>query len=139
MTCSFGFLTAPNAGDLSRIIALYRAARWWGDGPDDPMLVERIIAGSHCVVVARAAAGIIGMGRAISDRASDAWIQDVTVDAAWRHRGIGTEIVRRIVARLENDGLGWIGLVAENHTHPLYRPLGFIPMADAVPMLRSVS
>jgi ribosomal protein S18 acetylase RimI-like enzyme len=135
---TFGFLTDPSPDDLQRIIDLYRAAGWWGDGPDDPALVSRIIRGSHCFVVARAGEAIVGMGRALSDRASDAWIQDVTVETALRHRGIGTEIVRRIVARLESDGLGWIGLVAENRSHPLYEPLGFTPMTDAMPMIRIV-
>ena len=133
---TFGFLVDPGAEDLRRIITLYRDAGWWGDGPDDPDLVRRIVAGSHCVVVARSEESIVGMGRAISDGASDAWVQDVTVAGAFRHQGIGSRIVRRIVDRLQGDGLSWIGLVAENHTHPLYRALGFEPMADALPMRR---
>jgi spermidine synthase len=135
---AYDTLTDPNAEDSKRIIILYRAAGWWGNGPDDLDLVARIVKGSHCFVVARCGGRIVGMGRAISDRASDAWIQDVTVDTALRHRGIGSEIVRRIVARLESDGLGWIGLVAEGHSHPLYEPLGFVPMTNAVPMRRIV-
>ncbi len=133
---AFSFLDNPRADDLERLITLYREAEWWGPGPDDPDLVRRIVAGSHCVVVARSGATIVGMGRAISDRASDAWIQDVTVAADFRRRGIASEIVRRLVARLESDGLVWIGLVAERHTAPLYRPLGFHAMADALPMRR---
>ena len=133
---TFGFLVDPDAEDLRRIITLYRAAGWWGDGPDDPDLVRRIVAGSHCVVVARCEEKIVGMGRAISDGASDAWVQDVTVDGPFRHQKIGSRIVGRIVDRLQGDGLSWIGLVAENHTHDLYRALGFEPMADAVPMRR---
>jgi hypothetical protein len=42
------------------------------------------------------------------------------------------------VARLEADGIDWIGLIAERKTHPFYRPLGFSPMADAVPMLKDI-
>ena len=121
---------------MRQIITLYRAAEWWGTGPDDPELVRRIVAGSHCFVVARRGPVIVAMGRAISDRASDAWIQDVTVSPDFRHRGIGSGIVRRIVARLESDGLVWIGLVAERNTSPLYRPLGFEGMVDALPMRR---
>ena len=133
---SLSFLENPDAADQRQIIALYRRADWWGAGPDDPGLVRRIVDGSHCFVVARFGPTIVGMGRAISDRASDAWIQDVTVDPDFRHRGIGSRIVRRIVARLEKDGLMWIGLVAERNTAPLYRPLGFEAMADALPMRR---
>ena len=132
----FDFLQNPDSDDLVRMIRLYREARWWGDGPDDPAAVGRLVAGSHCVVVARREGRIVGMGRAISDRASDAWIQDVTVSAPLRHRGIGSEIVRRLVDRLDADGLGWIGLVAENGSHPMYTPLGFVPMKNARPMVR---
>lgn len=132
----FDFLETPDDKDLGQMIRLYRGAGWWGDGADDPAPVRRLVAGSHCVVVARWEGRMVGMGRAISDRASDAWIQDVTVDAAMRHQGIGSEIVRRLVARLEIDGISWIGLVAENGSHPMYEPLGFVAMENARPMLR---
>jgi ribosomal protein S18 acetylase RimI-like enzyme len=131
---TFQFLSDPDAADLRRIITLYREAEWWGSGPDDPDLVRRIVIGSHCFVLARRGTAIVGMGRAISDGASDAWIQDVTVSPDFRRRGIASEIVRRIVERLESDGLMWIGLVAERNTAPLYGPLGFESMADALPM-----
>jgi spermidine synthase len=132
----FDFLQTPDDGDLHQLIRLYREAGWWGNDPDDPGLVKRLVAGSHCVAVARCEGRIVGMGRAISDRASDAWIQDVTVAPAMRHRGIGSGIVRCIVARLEADGIGWIGLVAENGSHPMYEPLGFTAMKNAQPMVR---
>ena len=132
----FDFLDIPGDDDIGQMIRLYREAGWWGEGPDDPALVKRLVAGSHCVAVARREGRIVGMGRAISDRASDAWIQDVTVDATLRHRGIGSEIVRRLVARLDADGMSWIGLVAENGSHPMYEPLGFVAMKNARPMLR---
>ncbi|HDI59214.1 MAG TPA: N-acetyltransferase [Desulfobacteraceae bacterium] len=135
MIC-FGFLDNPGDEDIDQMIRLYRAAGWWGRGTDDAALVKRIVAGSHCVAVARCEGRIVAMGRAISDRASDAWIQDVTVDPALRHRGIGSGIVRRLVARLEADGMSWIGLVAENGSSPMYEPLGFVAMKKAQPMVR---
>jgi hypothetical protein len=46
-------------------------------------------------------------------------------------------MVSELVTRLEADGIGWIGLIAERKTHPFYRPLGFSPMADSVPMLKT--
>ena len=84
---TFHFLSDPDAADLRQIIALYRDAEWWGSGPDDPELVRRIVRGSHCFVVARSGTSIVGMGRAISDGASDAWIQDVTMNLDFRRRG----------------------------------------------------
>lgn len=131
---AFRFLEAPTVEQLRQVIALYREAGWWGEAPDDPPRVGRMVAGSHCFAVADEQDRIVGMGRAISDGTSDAWIQDVTVTAAFRRRGIATALVRMICRRLRRDGLDWIALVAENHSAPLYRPLGFEPMADARPM-----
>ncbi len=133
----YSFLETPTRMDIDRLTELYRQAGWWTDEPDNPPLVAGIVAGSHCFLVARQAKTIIAMGRAISDRISDAYIQDVTVDPAFRRQGIGSRMVAALVARLEADGIGWVGLIAERKTHPFYRPLGFSPMADSVPMLKT--
>ena len=123
--------------DIDRLTELYRLAGWWTEEADNPSLVAGIVAGSHCFLVARQEKTIIAMGRAISDRVSDAYIQDVTVAPAFRGQGIGSRMVAALVTRLEADGIGWVGLIAERKTHPFYRPLGFSPMADSVPMLKT--
>jgi len=133
----YSFIETPGQSEIDRLTQLYRLAGWWTDEADNPSLVAGIVAGSHCFLVARQAKTIIAMGRAISDRISDAYIQDVTVDPAFRKQGVGSRMVAALVARLEADGIGWIGLIAERKTHPFYRPLGFSPMADSVPMLKT--
>lgn len=138
MTIETQFIETPTRQEIARITELYRLAGWWNDAADNPDAVAGIVSGSHCFAVARNTDVIVGMGRAISDRISDAYIQDVTVDPAFRRQGIGSTIVGALVARLESDGIGWIGLIAERKTHPFYRPLGFSPMADAVPMLKTL-
>ena len=135
---NYTFLETPTRIEIARLTELYRQAGWWADDADNPSLVAGLVTGSHCFLVARQANTIIGMGRAISDRISDAYIQDITVDPAFRGRGIGSRMVTALVDRLEADGIGWIGLIAEKKTHPFYRPLGFSPMADSVPMLKTL-
>jgi spermidine synthase len=76
------------------------------------------------------------MGRAISDRASDAYIQDLAVRFAFRGNGIGTRMVNELITRLRSDGLGWIGLVAEAGTWDFYRRTGFAEMPGSVLMLK---
>jgi ribosomal protein S18 acetylase RimI-like enzyme len=134
----YTFLETPTPAEIARLTDLYRHAGWWNDDGDNPSIVAGIIAGSHCFLVARHAEKIVAMGRAISDRVSDAYIQDVTVDPAFRGQGIGSRMVATLVNRLQADGISWIGLIAERKTHPFYRPLGFSPMADAVPMLKTL-
>lgn len=139
---AFLFLNQPTDAQLDDILALYRLAGWWqsdGAAARDRAQVRSIVGGSHCFLVATGTpageAPIIGMGRSISDGASDAYVQDVVVAPAHRSLGIATEIIDRIVQRLRGDGIEWIGLVAERNTRALYEPLGFSPMADSVPML----
>ncbi len=138
----FSFLHQPTDIQVNEILTLYHQAGWWqpsGQPLRDNAQVRGIVGGSHCFLVATEVADrdapIIGMGRSISDGASDAYIQDVVVAPGHRGRGIATEIIERIVRRLQNDGIEWIGLVAERNTRKLYEPLGFEPMADAIPML----
>jgi ribosomal protein S18 acetylase RimI-like enzyme len=138
MTLSLFYMSpesAPTPEQLAQIIGLYQEARWWSAAEDNADLVRRIIAGSHCFLLATDDRDLIGMGRAISDRASDAYIQDVTVRKDYRGQGIGSKIVAELVGRLNADGLHWIGLIAEKGSHGFYTPLGFAPMPEALPML----
>ncbi len=119
---------------IEQITILYRQAGWWEKRDDDPALVRCIIDGSHFFLVATENDNIIGMGRAISDRASDAYIQDVTVLSSHRKKGLGSQIVSHLVNRLEAAGLMWIGLIAEKKTNRFYERIGFQQMEDATPM-----
>lgn len=136
----YDFLDNPENGFLDifieQITELYRSQGWW-DGPDNPELLNAIIKGSHCFIIARNDKEIIGMGRAISDRTSDAYIQDVTVKKNYRGKGIGKYMVKMIIDRLHADGVFWIGLIAEKGSHGFYEAIGFKPMTNSTPMILS--
>ncbi|MCD8479336.1 MAG: GNAT family N-acetyltransferase [Candidatus Cloacimonetes bacterium] len=97
--------------DNEAILRLYRAAGWWqmDENPEYLQTVEGIVANSFCFVIAIKEAEIIGMGRAISDGLSDAYIQDVTVLERERGQGIGKEIIRTLLKHLKEHKLQWIG------------------------------
>lgn len=132
----FTFLDSPTPDQIRQILSIYIAEEWWVASRDDADLVKRIVAGSHCFLVVEDGKRVVGMGRAISDGVSDAYIQDVAVDANVRDRGIGSEIIRRLLSRLNRDGVNWVGLIAERGSHPFYQRLGFKVMPDATPMNR---
>lgn len=132
----YQFLKKPTNDQIDQLIILYKEAQWWSDGADSRKLIEAIVNGSHCFCVAVDGPKIIAMGRAISDGVSDAYIQDVTVAIAFRHRGIATRLVTAILERLEKEGIGWVGLIAERGSAGFYEPLGFSPMPNSTPMLR---
>lgn len=132
---SYTFLSKPTTEQIKQVIDLYREAGWWSDGNDSVQSAERIITGSYLFLTAEYRKRIIGMGRSISDGVSDAYLQDITVTAAYRSRGVGGEIVKMLVTRLVQDGIRWIGLIAENNSQPFYSPFGFKKMPNATPML----
>jgi len=120
---------------LGQIIDLYRMAGWWPEREADTLLVARMMKGSHCFLAALDGRRLVGMGRVISDRANDAYIQDLTVHPEYRHRGIGTSLVNSLLGRLKTDDLPWIGLIAERNTFPFYVRFGFEKMPDSTPIL----
>ncbi len=118
------------------LVELYKAGHWWREDPAWRASLPELVRGSFCFLVARDEAGrFVGMGRALSDGVSDAYIQDVVVLETHRGRGIGGEIVRRLTERCVAAGIGWVGLVAEPGTERFYERLGFRVLAGHLPML----
>ncbi len=121
---------------LEDVVALYKAGGWWRETPKWREAIPAMIRGSFCFMIARARDGrIVGMGRAISDGASDAYIQDVVVLQDQRRHGIGRELVKRLTAYCVDHGIGWVGLIAEPGTEAFYRGLGYKPLEGYRPML----
>lgn len=104
---------------------LYKIAGWV-DENDGCGFLATALKNSCAVGAAYDESGeLVGMGRALGDGVSDAYIQDVVVAPAFRRRGVGGAIVRTLVAELRRRGVDWIGLVGEPGTEAFYRSLGF--------------
>lgn len=137
MQIEYVFLTDPSPSQTEGVLRIYRLQGWWGVQTDrDHETAAAIIRGSHCFAVAEAGGRVVGMGRAISDGVSDAYIQDVAVDPAFRGRGVGHRIVADLVHRLRHDGIDWIGLGAEAGTHDFYCKAGFAELPGCIVMLK---
>ncbi len=124
MSYLFRELKTVTEAEFTALAELYREAGWVAP-EEDSQFIRRVTAGSTVFIAVYDRERIIGMGRAISDGVSDAYIQDIAVLKAYRHQGIGGEIVRRIVAALEAQKIDWIALVGEPGTESFYRALGF--------------
>jgi len=137
---TYTFISNADTQEAKQILGLYRMGGWWEEkNGDDTDLVKRIVNGSHCFLIVIESTRIIGMGRALSDRASDAYIQDVIVYKELQRQGIGKKIVKMLTANLEASGLKWIGLIAEAGSHPFYNQLRFQKMPNSTPMLKITS
>lgn len=110
--------------DIARIHG-WLASSYWSPGIERA-LVERAIAGSHPLGAYRDGVQL-GFARAITDRATFAWIADVFVDDAARGRGIGRAMVDWFVGHPDLAGIRRIGLVTAD-AHGVYAKLGFHPL-----------
>jgi len=117
-------------------VDLYRAGGWWKEEYNSAE-IPRLIRGSFLFAVAvdKESGRAVGMGRAISDGVSDAYIQDLVVLPQFRKRGIGVQLASALVQKCRNAGVLWICLVAEPGTERFYTPLGFLRMEGHIPLL----
>jgi ribosomal protein S18 acetylase RimI-like enzyme len=122
--------------DPEDIVDLYRTGGWWRE-EWDPSGIPDLISRSYAFAVAveDRTGHAVGMGRVISDGISDAYLQDVVVDTAYRHRGIGCRIVESLIAYCLECGVRWIGCIAAPNTDGFYHELGFCTMTGFTPML----
>ena len=100
--------------------------------PPAPETHLRILAGSAAVVLARDAAtgAVVGFITAISDGVSCAYIPHLEVLPAYQGRGIGSELVRRMLDRLRH--LYMIDLICDPDVQPFYARLGMRPFTGMI-------
>jgi len=94
--------------------------------PPTPSTHLRFLAGSSHVGLAIAEDGqVAGYISAISDGVLTAYIPQLEVREPYRGRGIGSELVRRMVERLQD--LYTVDLLCDPEAADFYAPLGFQP------------
>ena len=107
--------------DLVQLAELFRSVGW-GPKPGGADALARMVKGSLWVVSAWEGARLVGFVRAMSDGVTTAYVTSVVVAEDVRHRGIATELIRRLLA--EKDDVQFV-LRADPPLHPFYRSLGF--------------
>jgi len=99
--------------------------------PPSPEAHYRILAGSAAIVLAREPGGdVVGFITAVSDGVSCAYIPHLEVLPACQGQGVGTELVRRMLARLRH--LYMVDLVCDPSVQPFYEPLGMRALVGMV-------
>lgn len=108
------------------LVHRWLASSYWSPGIERA-LVERAIAGSHCLGAYAADGAQVGFARAITDHATFAWTADVWVDEGVRGQGIGRRMVGWFLEHPDLAGIRRIGLVTAD-AHGVYEALGFHPL-----------
>jgi GNAT superfamily N-acetyltransferase len=101
------------------------AGSYWSPGIARD-LVERAIAGSHCLGAYRDGVQV-GYARTITDHATFAWIADVFIDESCRGEGLGRRMVQWFLDLPSFDGMRRVALGTLD-AHGVYEALGFHPL-----------
>src|SRR5512143_659418 len=114
--------------DLDQLTILFNAVGWERRTADRDRLAQ-LVRGSLYVVSAWENDRLIGFARAISDGAFNAYISTVAVLPDYQGRGIGREIVRRLI---EGHADLQFVLHANDAAYPFYLhlQLGFEPIGN---------
>ncbi len=106
--------------DLDQLATLFDAVGWQRRTANRVRLAQ-LVDGSLWVVSAWEGDVLVGFARAISDGAFNAYISTVAVLPAYQKRGIGRELVRRLVEN--RDGIQFV-LHANDRAYPFYLHIG---------------
>ena len=106
---------------LESVLGLYRANDW--SSAQKPELVHKALLASHSLVSAWDGSKLVGLGNAISDGYLVVYYPHLLVLPDYQGRGIGTELMRRLIARYE--GFHQHMLVADGRALDFYRKCGF--------------
>jgi N-acetylglutamate synthase-like GNAT family acetyltransferase len=79
----------------------------------------------------------VGFGRAVTDRATYAYLTDVVIHPDYRGRGLGRWLIESILAHPDLQGLRRIALVTRDGEQ-LYRQLGFSAGSGALTYMELV-
>ena len=94
--------------------------------PPSPEVHLELLAKSDCIVLAKSSEGrVVGYVTALTDGVLTAYVSFLEVLSEFRGRGIGTELMKRLIQRLEK--LYAIDLMCDPEVAPFYENLGFQP------------
>jgi GNAT superfamily N-acetyltransferase len=113
--------------DFAELSELYRIAPLGNKPPD---ALATVFGNSMFMCFVYAGDVLAGAGRVLADGLDCAYIADVAVRPDHQGRGLGQEIIRRLVALA--DGHKKIILYANPGTEGFYRRLGFLRMNTAM-------
>jgi len=112
---------------------LYRASGWTEALDVSSDRLAAALPHAWYAICARSAGRIVGTGLVLSDGALHALIVDVIVAPEMRGRGIGTEIMKGLIARCREAGVLQVQLFSASGKRGFYERLGFVARPDDGP------
>ena len=122
-----------DAGDYEAVRQFLSEAGW-RERVADAAKFEKMLRHTGRTVVAFEGERVVGFARALCDEVSNGYVSMVAVAEDARGRGVGRELVRRLVG--EDRGITWV-LRAGRGSAGFWEKMGFKHSADAMERLRA--
>lgn len=119
--------------DQEHFWQLFEKTGWNNDYAATPEELRRAISKSWYVLTACDGQQLVGFGRIVSDEILHAMVYDLIVDPAHRQRGIGTELLVRLVQKCLDAGIRDIQLFCAKGKRSFYEKRGFARRPDDAP------
>lgn len=107
--------------DADQLAALFRDVGF--TRASAPASLRALVDGSRRVISAWSGDALVAFARAISDGTANAYVSTVAVRSDHQRRGVGRELMRRLLAG--RDAVKFV-LKTSDAGEPLYRSLGFV-------------
>jgi GNAT superfamily N-acetyltransferase len=119
--------TAKPRLDVALVHRWLSTDAYWALGRSE-QAVATSVANSTCYGIYAPDGRQVGIARVVTDDATYAWVCDVYIDRGSRGSGLGTWLIRSIVADLQGRGVLRI-VLATADAHEVYRRVGFAELA----------
>ena len=113
--------------------ALFDTTGWNEMYQREPIELQAALAASWYVVSAYEQDELVGSARLVSDGVLYAVLFDMIVAPEYQRRGIGTELLHRLLHRCEEAGIRDVLLFAARGVADFYRRFGFVERPDHAP------
>jgi GNAT superfamily N-acetyltransferase len=118
----------------SELVELYAEAGWSLLAEREPSRIEQAVRQATVFLTAREGARLVGFASALSDRVAYAHVTEFLVRKGYDAKGVGAELMRRLLAALPEERL--VTILAEPDGVAFYRRFDFLPAPGALALRR---
>lgn len=115
--------------EIQAVLDLYAAVEWT-NYTNQPAMLEQALTNSLYVLAAFDGEKVVGLLRAVGDGYSIVFIQDLLVLPDYQRQGIGSQLLRQVLAAFPSVYQLHLLTSQEERTKQFYEALGFVDVAD---------
>ena len=117
-------ITKETSVSLDDVLHLYQAVGWT-NYTNQPQMLEKSLAHSLAIYVARDGEEIVGLVRLIGDGFSSVFVQDLIVLPTYQRQGIGSTLMKQALSDYKDTYQIQLATEESEKTLGFYRSLGF--------------